>query len=133
MINVALANPAAAGGNDWIQMLMPLAIVFAVMYFMVIRPQNKKAREHQEMLNNLRRNDKVLTNGGIVGKVSKVGEQEITVEIASGVEIQVLRSAISQVLSKTGAAAVAEDAGVVTPLSPKKPVKKASAKKTITK
>lgn len=126
----AFADAAPAGGSDWIQMLMPMAIVFAVMYFMVFRPQSKKAKDHQNMLAALRRNDRVLINGGIIGKVTKVGEQEVGVEIAPGVEIQVVRAMISQVLSKT---AVVEES-VVTPMDAKKTaVKKSAPKKSVSK
>lgn len=83
--------------------IMPLILIFAIMYFLLIRPQQKKAREHQTMLSALRRGDQVVTGGGLIGKITKVkeGENEVEVEIATGVTVRVLRSTISAVLNKT--------------------------------
>jgi preprotein translocase subunit YajC len=72
------------------------------MYFLLIRPQQKKMKEHQNMVNALRRNDEIVTAGGLVGKVSKVkDESEVEVEIADGVKVRVIRNTIAQVISKT--------------------------------
>jgi len=89
-------------GNAIAQFL-PLILIFAIMYFLLIRPQQKKMKEHQAMVNAVRRGDMVVTQGGIVGKVSKVreGESEVEVEIAEGVRVRVVKSTIAQVLSKT--------------------------------
>ncbi len=83
--------------------ILPLILIFAIMYFLLIRPQQKKAREHQTMLGALRRGDQVVTGGGIVGKVTKVkeGENEVEVEIAQGVTVRVMRHTITAVLNKT--------------------------------
>ena len=83
--------------------LIPLLLIFAIMYFLLIRPQQKKLKEHQEMVSSLRRGDQVITQGGIVGKVTKVKDDsnEIEVEIASGVTVRVIRSTISTVMNKT--------------------------------
>ena len=83
--------------------IMPLILIFAIMYFLLIRPQQKKAKEHQAMLSALRRGDQVVTGGGLIGKVTKVkeGENEVEVEIAQGVTVRVMRSTISAVLNKT--------------------------------
>ncbi|MBW7921960.1 MAG: preprotein translocase subunit YajC [Rubellimicrobium sp.] len=83
--------------------LFPLIAIFAIMYFLLIRPQQKKQREHQAMLNTLRRGDQVVTGGGVIGKVTKVkeGESEIEVEIATGVTVRVVRGTITNVLNKT--------------------------------
>ncbi len=83
--------------------LFPLIAIFAIMYFLLIRPQQKKQREHQAMLGALRRGDQVVTGGGIIGKVMKVkdGESEVEVEIASGVTVRVVRGTIANVLNKT--------------------------------
>ncbi len=95
-----------AGGSGALFQFLPLVLIFAIMYFLLIRPQQKKAKDHQKMVSELRRGDRVLTQGGILGKVSKVGEgAEIEVEIAQGVKVQVVKSTISQVLSKTEPAA----------------------------
>lgn len=85
-----------------IQSIVPLILVFGIMYFLLIRPQQKKVKEHQNMVAALRRGDQVVTQGGIIGKVSKVkDDNEIEVEIASGVVIRVVRATIAQVVSKT--------------------------------
>ena len=80
---------------------MPLILIFVVFYFLLIRPQQKKMRDHREMLAAIRRGDKVVTGGGIIGQVVKVGENdELSVEIADEVRVKVLRSTVSAVLSK---------------------------------
>ncbi|MBM1222381.1 preprotein translocase subunit YajC [Ponticoccus sp. SC2-23] len=87
---------------EGIASLVPLILIFAIMYFLLIRPQQKKLKEHQEMVKALRRGDQVVTQGGVIGKVTKVKDEgEIEVEIASGVIVRVVRSTITQVLSKT--------------------------------
>jgi preprotein translocase subunit YajC len=81
---------------------LPLILIFAIMYFLLIRPQQKKAKEHQAMIQAVRRGDQVITQGGIIGKVSKVKDDgEVEVEIASGVKIRVVKATLSQVTSKT--------------------------------
>lgn len=96
---------AAAGGSDATSALtsfMPLILIFGIMYFILIRPQQKKAKEHKAMVEAVRRGDQVLTQGGILGRVTKVKEDgEVEVEIAEGVRVRVIRSTISQVISKT--------------------------------
>ena len=87
---------------EGIASLVPLILIFAIMYFLLIRPQQKKLKEHQEMVAALRRGDQVVTQGGVIGKVTKVkDDNELEVEIASGVNVRVVRSTITQVLSKT--------------------------------
>ncbi len=83
--------------------LVPLILIFGIMYFFLIRPQQQKLKEHQNMVENLRRGDQVVTQGGILGKVTKVKDAaaEVEVEIASGVTVRVVRSTIAQVLNKT--------------------------------
>ena len=83
--------------------LIPLILIFLIMYFLLIRPQQKKLKEHQAMVAALRRGDQVVTQGGVVGKVTKVkdGENEIEVEIAKGVNVRVIRSTITAVMNKT--------------------------------
>ena len=82
---------------------IPIILIFVIFYFFLIRPQQKKAKEHKNMVEALRRGDQVLTQGGIYGKVTKVreGEEDIEVEVAKDVRIRVLRSAVGQVISKT--------------------------------
>jgi len=81
---------------------VPLILIFVIMYFLLIRPQQKKMKEHQALVAGLRRGDEVVTQGGLIGKVSKVKDDaEIEVEIAEGVKVRVVRQTITQVLSKT--------------------------------
>ncbi len=85
---------------------LPLILIFAIMYFLLIRPQQKKVKEHQAMVEALRRGDQVITQGGIIGKVTKVKEDgEIEVEVAEGVRVRIVKSTVAQVLSKTEPAA----------------------------
>ncbi|MBS0564691.1 MAG: preprotein translocase subunit YajC [Proteobacteria bacterium] len=103
----AQAAGGAAGGFAVAQFL-PLIAVFAIMYYFMIRPQQKKMKEHQAALSALRRGDTVVTGGGIVGKITKIGDdaaKEVEVEIAQGVKVRVVKSTISHVLSKTEPAA----------------------------
>ncbi|MDA1238568.1 MAG: preprotein translocase subunit YajC [Proteobacteria bacterium] len=85
-----------------IQQFIPLILIFAIMYFLLIRPQQKKAKEHANMVANVRRGDHIITQGGIIGKVAKVKEDgEIEVEIADGVKVRVIKSTVATVTSKT--------------------------------
>lgn len=86
-----------------IESLIPLILIFGIMYFLLIRPQQKKLKEHQMMVAALRRGDQVITQGGIMGKVVKVKDEvaEVEVEIASGVTVRVIRSTIATVVNKT--------------------------------
>lgn len=87
---------------EGIQQFVPLILIFGIMYFLLIRPQQKKVKEHQAMVAGLRRGDQVVTQGGIIGKVVKVREDgELEVEIAEGVKVRVVQSTIATVLSKT--------------------------------
>ncbi|MDE3123651.1 MAG: preprotein translocase subunit YajC [Paracoccaceae bacterium] len=106
---VTPAFAQAAGGSATISTFssfVPLILIFGIMYFIMIRPQQKKLKDHKAMIDALRRGDQIVTAGGIVGKVSKVKEDgEVEVEIADGVKVRVVKSTISQVLSKTEPAA----------------------------
>lgn len=85
-----------------IQQFVPLILIFAIMYFLLIRPQQKKVKEHQKMVEALRRGDQVVTQGGLIGKVSKVkDDNEVEVELAENVKVRVVKTTIAQVLSKT--------------------------------
>ncbi len=89
-----------------IAQFVPLILIFAIMYFLLIRPQQKKLKDHQKMVAALRRGDQVVTQGGLIGKVVKVKENnELEVELADGVKVRVVQSTIAQVLSKTEPAA----------------------------
>ena len=100
MVDIAYAQAApGAGGPGPIVTILPFILIFIIMYFMVIRPQQKKAREHQEMLSKLKRNDEVMTSGGIYGKVIDLKETVVTLEVAPNVRIRVNRPQISAVLT----------------------------------
>ena len=85
-----------------LESFIPIILIFVIMYFLLIRPQQKKIKEHKNMVDNLRRGDHVLTQGGILGKITKVKEgEEIEVELAKDVKVSVIRSTIVNVMSKT--------------------------------
>ena len=97
------APAAAAAGSDMQSSLMsmlPLLLMFVVLYFVMIRPQMKKQKEHKTMIDALAKGDEIVTAGGFLGKVSKLGDGYLHVEIANGVEVQMQRSAVVQVLPK---------------------------------
>ena len=102
-VTQAYAQAGSGGGEpNFLASMLPLVLIFVIFYFLLIRPQQKRAKEHRQMVDNLRRNDQVVTAGGMVGKVTKVGEgDEVEVEIAQGVKVKVIRSTISAVLAKT--------------------------------
>ena len=99
LISPAYAQAGAPAGFDLIS-LMPLLLIFVVFYFLLIRPQQKKMKQHRDMVATLKRGDRVLTAGGIIGSVVKVEDAELLVEIAKDVRVRVARSTISDVLSK---------------------------------
>ncbi|RRH75819.1 preprotein translocase subunit YajC [Falsigemmobacter faecalis] len=101
----AFAQAAGGGAASAVTSFLPLILIFGIMYFLLIRPQQKKMKEHRAMVEALRKGDSVLTQGGIIGKVTRVKEDgEVEVEIADGVKVRVLKATISQVLSRTEAA-----------------------------
>ena len=95
----AQAQGPAGQGNALMQFL-PLVLIFVVFYFLLIRPQTKRAKEHRAMVAALEVGAEVVTNGGILGKVTQLGEQYLTLEIADGVNVKVQRHTVSQVLPK---------------------------------
>ena len=100
---IAQTAPAAAGGSDMMSSLtsmLPLVLMFVVLYFVMIRPQMKRQKEHRAMIDALAKGDEVATAGGLLGKVSKLGDGYLTVELAPGIEVQIQRSAVVQVLPK---------------------------------
>jgi preprotein translocase subunit YajC len=101
-ISQAYAQTAAAAGGaeSTLFSLAPLALMFVVLYFIMIRPQMKKQKEHKAMIEAIAKGDEVVIAGGVVGRVARLGESFIHVEVASGVELQVQRSAVVQVLPK---------------------------------
>jgi preprotein translocase subunit YajC len=100
MITPAFAQ-GAAGSTDMMMSLLPFVLIFVIMYFLILRPQQKRAKQHQEMVKNLRRGDNVVTSGGILGKVTKVvDDDQIEIEIADGVRVRQLRGMVSEVRAK---------------------------------
>lgn len=101
-ISIAQAQTAApAGGSDsTLFSLLPLVLMFVVLYFIMIRPQMKRQKEHKAMVEALAKGDEVVLGGGILGRVAKLGESIVHVEVAGGVELQVQRPSIVQVLPK---------------------------------
>ncbi|MEZ5686001.1 MAG: preprotein translocase subunit YajC [Paracoccaceae bacterium] len=108
-VTPAFAQAAdGAAGPGQLGQFLPLILIFVIMYFLLIRPQQKRAKEHKAMVEAVRRGDQVVTQGGIVAKVTKVREDgEVEVEIAPGVHVRVIKQTIVQVLSKTEPAAPA--------------------------
>ncbi|MEE9446731.1 MAG: preprotein translocase subunit YajC [Arenicellales bacterium] len=91
---------AAGGASNTLVSLLPMVLIFAVFYFLLIRPQQKRQKEHREMVANIGKNDEVLTNGGLLGKVVKVGESYVSIELGEGMVVKMQASAVSQVLPK---------------------------------
>jgi preprotein translocase subunit YajC len=102
----AQTAPAAAGGESMfgslgsLGQLLPLVLMFVVLYFIMIRPQMKRQKEHKAMIDALAKGDEVVVAGGVIGRVAKLGESIVHIEVANGVELQVQRSAVVQVLPK---------------------------------
>jgi preprotein translocase subunit YajC len=106
----AQAAGATAGGQDMLTSFLPLILIFVVFYFLLIRPQQKRQKQHKEMLGQLRRGDKVVTSGGILGTVSKVvSDTEVLLEIAEGVKVRIVRATIQEIITKTEPVAGAKD------------------------
>lgn len=103
LISPAYAQAGGAPGGDMFIQLMPLLLIFVVFWFFLIRPQQKKAKDHREMVSTVRRGDQVVTGGGMMGKVTKVlDENTVQVELAENVRVKVISSTLSDVLSKGG-------------------------------
>ena len=101
-ISVAYAQSSdSASGSAFFQFI-PLILILGVFWFLIIRPQQKKQKEHQRMVDSLRKGDKVVTNGGIFGTIVKVGDDRLTLEIASKIQIQLERHQVSRMDKKTG-------------------------------
>lgn len=92
---------AQLGGNDMIMSLLPFILIFVIMYFLILRPQQRRVKQHAEMVNALRRGDTIVTSGGVIGKVTKVIDaNEVELQIADSVKIRQSRSMISEVRAK---------------------------------
>src|SRR5436853_3534387 len=100
-VTPAFAQASPFGGDNMLVQLLPFILIFVIMYFLILRPQQKRSKEHQELVKNLRRGDTVITSGGLVGKVTKVvDDEQIEVEIADGVRVRQVRSMVTGVCVK---------------------------------
>jgi preprotein translocase subunit YajC len=100
-ISPAFAQGVPGGGSDFMLQLVPILLMFVIFYFLLFRPQQQRAKQHREMVSNIRRGDTVVTAGGIVGKVTKVrDDNEIEVEIAENTRIRVIKATVSEVRAK---------------------------------
>lgn len=100
-ITPAFAQAGPGGGSNFLVQLLPFLLIFVIIYFLIIRPQQKRQKQHQEMIANVRRGDTVVMAGGIVGKITKVVDDgEAMIEIAEGVRIKIMKGMISEVRAK---------------------------------
>jgi len=101
LITPAYAQGASGSTIDMLGPVLPIALVFVIMYFLILRPQQQRAKQHQNMVKNLRRGDTVITSGGMVGRVTKlVDDDQVEVEIADGVRVRQMRGMIAEVRAK---------------------------------
>ena len=98
-----LAAAAAPSGASFFVQTIPLVLVFVIFWFLLIRPQQKRMKQHQAQVAAVKKGDRVVTGGGLMGKVTKVGDTEVEVELAQGVRVQVVKSTLSQVVDPTTA------------------------------
>jgi preprotein translocase subunit YajC len=97
-ISDAWAQGADAGGSLF--SLLPLVVIFVLFYFLLIRPQQKRAKQHKEMVAALKKGEEIVTNGGLLGRVTEVSDNFVTVEVSSGLNVRIQRQSISQVMPK---------------------------------
>ena len=102
MITPAYAQGVGGSGPELLYQLLPFALIFVIMYFLLLRPQQRRAKQHQEMVKNVRRGDTHVTSGGLVGKVTKVvDDDQVEIEIADGVRVRQMRSMVADVRAKS--------------------------------
>jgi preprotein translocase subunit YajC len=101
LISQAWAQGAGGGGSDFLVQLFPLVLIFVVFYFLLIRPQQSKMKQQREMLAGVKRGDRVVTGGGIIGLVTKViGDNELQVELAEGVRVRIIKGTITDIITR---------------------------------
>jgi len=100
LISSAWAAPAGAASPDMLSGLLPIVLIFVVFYFLLIRPQQKRAKEHRSMVDALSVGDEVVTAGGLLGRITRVDEQWLRIEVAKGMEVSVARGTVSQSVPK---------------------------------
>ncbi len=98
MVDVAWAQAGSTAAPNQIVSLLPIVLMFVILYFLLIRPQQKRAREHQELIQNLKRNDEVVTSGGIYGKIQSIADKVVVIEIAPNVRIRLARDQVASVV-----------------------------------
>jgi len=129
-VSQAFAQGAGGTGGDLFAMLVPLIMIMAVFWFLLIRPQQKRAKEHQELIQSIRRGDVVATTGGLIGKVARVvDDNEVLLEVADNVRMRFQKQAISEVRAKGEPVAPGTD----TDLDPGQPKRKTAARKVAQK
>ncbi|MBC6411639.1 MAG: preprotein translocase subunit YajC, partial [Hyphomonadaceae bacterium] len=97
MLNLIMQNASGGGGGGVMVQILPLVVIFAIFWFLLIRPQQQRMKKHRKMLAEIKRGDVVVTNGGLVGKVTKATEDELTLEIGKGVKVKAVRSMMADV------------------------------------
>jgi preprotein translocase subunit YajC len=99
----AAAAPGAApsGGAAFFMQMAPLLLIFVVFYFLLIRPQNKRMKEHRAQIDAVKKGDRVVTGGGLLGKVTKVDDSEVEIELAQGIKVKAVKSTLTQVIDPT--------------------------------
>jgi len=100
LIPDAYAQQGAPSGGDPFLGILPIIVLFAIFYFLLIRPQQKRAKEHKKMVEALSKGDEVVTNGGLLGRITKVGDHFVTLEIADSLEVRVQRNAVAALVPK---------------------------------
>ena len=101
LISPAYAQSPFGGSTDMITSLLPFVLIFVIMYFLILRPQQKRVKQHAEMVKNVRKGDTVVTSGGLVGRVTKVvDDDQVEIEVAEGVRVRQMRSMVSDVRAK---------------------------------
>jgi preprotein translocase subunit YajC len=133
LISQAWAQGAAGGGSDFLIQLFPLVLIFIVFYFLLIRPQQSKMKQQREMLSGVKRGDRVVTGGGIIGLVTKViGDNELQVELAEGVRVRIIKGTVTDIITRgesvRGSKESDEDDK---PLLPSKPAAEAGERKSL--
>ncbi len=97
---ISNAYAQSGGSSSTLMSLLPMVLIFVVFYFLLIRPQQKRTKEHRAMVANIGKGDEVLTNGGFLGKVTKIGDNYVSVQLGEGVDVKMQASAVAQVLPK---------------------------------
>ncbi len=102
LISPAFAQQGITGGGDMFTSLLPFIVIFVIFYMLLIRPQQKKAKQHKEMLSGIKRGDRIVTGGGIIGRVSRVeGDSELIVEIAPDLRVRVMRATVGELVNRS--------------------------------